>query len=277
MPSTASSSPKTWQQIAHAKRSNTNALIPSKWLLSSSSPYLSKENCPDATKIPSEILSSSELEMTSAPTEMLLQNLREGKWSAVQVTEAFCHRAALAHQLTNCLAEIFFSTALSRAQELDTYFKTHKRPIGSLHGLPVSLKDTFRVAGVETGMGYVGWLGKTETKESQSGVVNALERAGAVFYVKTNVPTSLMSGETDNNIMGYTWNPNNRNLSSGGSSGGEAALIAMNGSPLGMGTDIAGSIRIPAAANGIYGFRPSHGRLPTVGVANSVISHFILP
>lgn len=79
-----------------------------------------------------------------------------------------------------------------------------------------------------------------------------------------------MAGETVNNIIGYTYNPKNRNLSSGGSSGGEGALIGLKGSPVGFGTDIGGSIRIPAAFNGLYGIRPSSGRLPYEGMANSM-------
>nr|POE49004.1 acetamidase [Quercus suber] len=79
-----------------------------------------------------------------------------------------------------------------------------------------------------------------------------------------------MCGETVNNIVGYTLNPKNRNLSCGGSSGGEGALIGVRGSPLGLGTDIGGSIRIPAGFNGLYGLRPSTGRLPYEGMANSM-------
>jgi amidase len=81
-----------------------------------------------------------------------------------------------------------------------------------------------------------------------------------------------MTGETINNIIGYTFNPKNRNLSSGGSSGGESALICLKGSPIGFGTDIGGSIRIPAGFNGLYGIRPSHGRMPNEGMANSMVS-----
>jgi amidase len=80
----------------------------------------------------------------------------------------------------------------------------------------------------------------------------------------------LMAGETANNIIGYTWNPKNRHLATGGSSGGEGALIGLKGSPVGFGTDIGGSIRIPAAFNGLYGIRPSSGRLPYEGMANSM-------
>lgn len=126
-------------------------------------------------------------------------------------------------------------------------------------------------------MGYVGWIDtheglkdSTKKKSYESEMVRELRNLGAVLYVKTSVPHTLMSGETINNIIGYTWNPKNRNLCSGGSSGGEGALIGLRGSPAGFGTDIGGSIRIPAAFNGLYGIRPSAGRMPYEGMANSM-------
>lgn len=85
-------------------------------------------------------------------------------------------------------------------------------------------------------MGYVSWIGHYATEDSV--MVTLLRKAGAVFYIKTSVPQTLMVGETFNNIIGQTVNPRNRNLSSGGSSGGEGALIGMRGSILGVGTDI---------------------------------------
>lgn len=149
--------------------------------------------------------------------------------------------------------------------------------MGSLHGLPVSLKDQFHIKGVETTMGYVGWIGTFEGKKDdvrarnfESEMVKELRDLGAVLFCKTSVPTTLMAGETANNIIGYTSNPKNRHLSSGGSSGGEGALIALRGSPAGFGTDIGGSIRVPASFNGIFGLRPSAGRLPSEGAANSM-------
>jgi len=176
----------------------------------------------------------------------------------------------------NCLHEIFFDAAIESAQELDQYFAKHKKPMGPLHGLPVSLKDQFHVKGVETHMGYVGWIGTFQGEKStgkekvyESEMVKELRNLGAVLYVKTAVPHTLMCGETTNNIIDYCWNPTNRNLSAGGSSGGEGALIALKGSVLGFGTDIGGSIRIPAAFNGLFGLRPSTGRLPYEGMANS--------
>jgi amidase len=178
---------------------------------------------------------------------------------------------------TNCLHEIFFDAALAEAQAQDDYFAKHKKPIGPLHGLPVSLKDQFHVKGVETTMGYVGWMGTFEGRRGtgkelvyESEMVRELRSLGAILYCKTAVPHTLMAGETVNNIIGYTWSPKNRLLSAGGSSGGEGALIGLKGSPVGFGTDIGGSIRIPAAFNGLYGLRPSAGRLPYDGMANSM-------
>lgn len=89
---------------------------------------------------------------------------------------------------------------------------------------------------------------------------------GAVLYCKTNLPQTIMTGDSDNNIFGRTLNPRNKSLTAGGSTGGEAALIALRGSILGVGTDIGGSIRVPAVCNGIYGFRPSVGLIPHGGV-----------
>lgn len=172
---------------------------------------------------------------------------------------------------------MFFEDGIAEAKKLDAYFAEHKKPIGPLHGLPVSLKDQCHVRGVETTMGYVGWIGTFEGKKGtgkekifESEIVRELRNLGAVLYCKTSVPHTLMTGETTNHIIGYTWNPKNMNLSAGGSSGGEGALIAMKGSPLGFGTDIGGSIRYPSGFNGLCGLRPSVGRVPYQGMANSM-------
>jgi amidase len=102
----------------------------------------------------------------------------------------------------NCLHEIFFDSAIESAQKLDQYFEKHKKPMGPLHGLPVSLKDQFHVKGVETHMGYVGWIGtfqgeKGTGKEKvyESEMVKELRNLGAVLYVKTAVPHTLMCGD----------------------------------------------------------------------------------
>jgi amidase len=98
------------------------------------------------------------------------------------------------------------------------------------------LKDQFHLKDVETTMGYVGWINTFEGKVGtgkdklfESEMVKELRNLGAVLYCKTSVPHTLMTGETTNNIIGYTLNPKNRNLTAGGSSGGEGALIGLRG------------------------------------------------
>lgn len=177
----------------------------------------------------------------------------------------------------NCLHEIRFKEALIEAEALDRHLATTRRPVGPLHGLPISLKDQFHVKGVDTSMGYVGWLGTFEGIQGdprhltfESVLTRELCELGAVLHCKTSVPATLLSGETANNIIDYTYNPTNRHLSAGGSSGGEGALVSMRGSVGGFGTDIGGSLRFPPAWNGLYGLKPSTGRLPYGGAANAM-------
>ncbi|KAL8955796.1 MAG: hypothetical protein Q9193_006478, partial [Seirophora villosa] len=264
-----------WQELARAKLDSINDSIPENWRVKS------LPSCEQQRNVTGDFirqyLSTEEAEITESTATTIVKKTSAGQWTAETVARAFCHRASLAHQLTNCLHETFFDAAIDNAKTLDEYYAANKKPIGPLHGLPVSLKDQFHVKGVETSMGYVGWIGTFEGKKGtgkervyESELVKELRDMGAILYCKTSVPHSLMSGETANNIIGYAFNPQNRNLSCGGSSGGEGALIGLRGSPVGFGTDIGGSVRIPAAFNGLYGLRPSSGRLPYEGMANSM-------
>ena len=161
---------------------------------------------------------------------------------------------------TNCLTVIMFDEGIAQAKKLDEHFAKTRKVVGPLHGLPVSLKDNFNIPGKPSSVGFCSWA--LDPMQQESTIVGILRDLGAVQYVKTNVPTAMMIPETVNNCYGRTVNPLNRNLTSGGSSGGESSLIAMRGSPLGVGTDIGGSLRIPAACTGIYTIRPSYGRFP---------------
>ena len=113
--------------------------------------------------------------------------------------------------------------------------KSKGKPLGPLHGLPISVKDSFQVAGTEATIGFVSFLGEKST--SNSPIVDILLSLGAVPYVKTNIPMTLMTADSDNNIFGRALNPHNTMLNAGGSSGGEGALVAFRGSPIGVGTD----------------------------------------
>ncbi|KAJ5773234.1 hypothetical protein N7457_008130 [Penicillium paradoxum] len=266
----------TWRTRGEAKRQSILDAIPQKWRLNDDVPSAAEQRDVTGDYI-RQFLTDREIEITEKDAVDIVAQTSTGHWSALEVTEAFCHRAALAHQLVNCLHEVFFEAAIEDAKQQDKYFAEHKVPIGPLHGLPVSLKDQFHIKGVETTMGYVGWVNTFQgqqndprTGKEESELVRELRNLGAILYCKTSVPATLMTGETINNIIGYTWNPKNRLLSSGGSSGGEGALIALRGSPAGFGTDIGGSVRIPAGFNSLYGLRPSSGRIPYQGAANSL-------
>ncbi|RGP69091.1 putative general amidase [Fusarium longipes] len=266
----------SWQDQAAAKRAETLDKISPEWKLSEKDLKHARQQRDITGFFIQQFLDNESISITSMKTAPILTALKERRLSAVQVVRAFCKRAAVAHQINNCLHEVFFDQALQRAEYLDDYYAKHNKPIGPLHGLPISLKDQFHVKGVDTTMGYVGWIGgnlgvsdhdKTHKIESQ--IVTELLSLGAVLYCKTSLPQTLLFGETKNNIIGETLNPNNRNLSCGGSSGGEAALIALGGSSVGVGTDIGGSLRIPTGFCGIFSIKPTSNRLSYRDAANT--------
>ncbi|KAH8743757.1 putative fatty-acid amide hydrolase [Diaporthe sp. PMI_573] len=216
-------------------------------------------------------LDTKQLEITTSVPSRLLEKMAVGIWTAEEVLVAFIIRATIAHHLTNPLSDVFFEKGLTRARELDAQLRRTGRPVGPLHGLPLSLKDLMNLEGHATTFGFVALA--DNIKSESDPVVARLHDAGAVFYCKTNVPQSTMSGECNNFLYGRTSTPDNRNLSAGGSSGGEGSLIALKGSPLGIGTDIAGSIRTPANFNGVYGLCPTSGRLPCHSAKESSLEY----
>ncbi|KAF5675380.1 general amidase [Fusarium circinatum] len=266
---------KSWEARAAAKRAATLDKIPSEWRLSSGELERAQDQRDITKSFIEDFLDEETVSITSLDTVKILNAVSEQKLTATKVVRAFCQRAAVAHQINNCLHEIFFDQAFERARFLDNYFNKHGKTLGPLHGLPISLKDQFHVKGVDTTMGYVGWIygnlgvdpDKTHTVESQ--IVTELLSLGAVLYCKTSLPQTLLFGETKNNIIGQTLNPINQNLSCGGSSGGEAALMALGGSSVGVGTDIGGSLRIPAGFCGIFSIKPTSNRLSYRDVANT--------
>ncbi|OAX42358.1 general amidase [Rhizopogon vinicolor AM-OR11-026] len=254
-----------WTDLVAEKKQRQVKSIPQDWLVSPP-----PDSTLDVTGFPETcgLLNAREIEMTNTSVDVLLERLASGEWTSVDVTTAFYKRAIVAQQLVNCLTEIFVDRALARAAELDDHLKKTGKVVGPLHGLPISLKDQICIKGLETTMGYVSWIGQYAEKNAV--LVDILLECGAVPFVRTNIPQTLMWPESFNNVFGRTTNPYNRSLTSGGSSGGEGALIALQGSPVGVGSDIGGSIRIPAAFCGLYGLRPSYGRVPYSGARNSL-------
>ncbi|XP_068949175.1 fatty-acid amide hydrolase 1-like [Petaurus breviceps papuanus] len=139
---------------------------------------------------------------------------------------------------------------------------------GLLYGVPISLKECFQCKDLDSTLGLCQNIGFPATEDSV--VVQVLKKQGAIPFVHTNVPQSMYSFDCSNPIFGRTLNPLNFSKSPGGSSGGEGALIAGGGSILGLGSDIGGSIRFPAAFCGICGLKPTSGRISKRGMKNCV-------
>lgn len=136
-------------------------------------------------------------------------------------------------------------------------------PLGPLHGVPFTIKDTFDTAGVRTTRGSRVFEDLVPDRDATA--VARLKEAGGILLGKTNVPEFALWWETDNLIFGRTVNPWDAERTAGGSSGGEAAAIAAGLSPLGIGSDLGGSIRLPAHYCGVVGLKPTHGRVPLTG------------
>ncbi|VDC00957.1 unnamed protein product [Peniophora sp. CBMAI 1063] len=202
----------------------------------------------------------------NATATEIVSRIGKGEWTATQVLEAYIARAAQAQKLTLCLTEVLFEQARAEAKQLDEDFAQTKKLKGPLHGVPVSLKDMFQVSGVDSTIGYTSWINRPA--KSDALLVRLLREAGAVQFVKTNVPQTLLAFECSNPLWGRALNPWSAAHTPGGSSGGEGALLAMDGSALGVGTDIGGSIRIPAHYCGIYALKPGWGRSSTEGTTS---------
>lgn len=248
-----------WKEKVDAKKKEILGKIPQEWVIDSKEVEVLRQ---DIMGAPAKLLSPEELKITETSSAIeLSKKLASGELKSLDVAKAFMHRAAIATQLTNCGTEIFFDKGLERAKKLDEYFEEHKKLIGPFHGLPISIKDSFNHEGIDTTTGYTEFIGNADTHENSS-MVNMLYDLGAVLYIKTNIPQTMMTGDSENNIFGRTLNPNNPKLTAGGLSGGEGAIVRQRGSILGVGTDIAGSIRIPSACCYTYGFKPTTYRLP---------------
>ncbi|NXE86151.1 VDHAP protein, partial [Menura novaehollandiae] len=130
---------------------------------------------------------------------------------------------------------------------------------GLLYGIPISIKDHINCKGHISSAGMVKFLG--QVKEEDSVIVQVLKHQGGIPFVKTNIPQTMINYDCSNLIFGQTLNPLNHQKSPGGSSGGEGALISGGGSILGIGSDVAGSIRLPSSFCGLCGLKPTGNRI----------------
>ena len=153
--------------------------------------------------------------------------------------------------------------AMDHAKEAEKALYKSEANIGPLHGVPYTIKDSIDVSGFRTSSGSL--ITSKSIANENAPVVERLKNAGGILIGKTNTPEFTLWWETDNRVFGRTNNPHDITRTPGGSSGGEAAAIAALLSPIGIGSDSGGSIRVPASYCGIFGLKPTHGRVPITG------------
>ncbi len=192
------------------------------------------------------------------------EGLDRGDFSSRELTDAHLARIATVDPKVRAFTTVFAERARDEADRSDQErAEGHRR--GPLHGLPVSVKECFDLEGQATTLGIPAWRDRRAPRDAA--MVQALRQAGAVILGRTNLSQTMLFAESRNPIYGETVNPFSSKHSPGGSSGGEGAAVAAGMSPLGIGTDIGGSIRTPASFTGIVGFKPTLDRLPTTGQA----------
>ena len=201
-------------------------------------------------------------EIIYASASELARAIREKEVSSSEVVEAYYARIAEANPKVNAVVLLTEDAARARAREADEAL-ARGESWGPLHGVPVTIKDAFEMAGVVSAGGTKGRA--AHVPEEDAAGVARYKGAGAVILGKTNTPEVSLAFESDNLVYGQTKNPYDLTRTPGGSSGGEAAAIASGMSPLGLGSDAGGSIRLPAHFCGIAGIKPTSGRTPRTG------------
>jgi len=214
-------------------------------------------------------------EIISLDATSLLNHIHEQIITSYESVLAYCLRTAEHGKVNNWITEVLFEEALDQAKVSDEIIKKNKlegKPILPLQGLPLSIKDNFIIKGKFSTIGICKFLSDknedgslTNLAKEDGYFVKLMREKGAVIYVKTNTPQNMMATESTNNLWGATLNPWNNKKTCGGSSGGEGGIIGGFCSPMGIGTDIGGSIRIPSVYCGIYGFKPTATRLCRIG------------
>jgi amidase len=201
-------------------------------------------------------------EIIYASASELARAIRRGEVSSAEVVEAHLSHIEQVNPRLNAVVHLTADAARRRAREADEA-RGRGEEWGPLHGVPVTIKDAFETAGVVSA-GGTGGRAAYVPEEDAAGVAR-LKAAGAVVLGKTNVPEISLAFESDNLVYGRTHNPYDLTRTPGGSSGGEGAAVASGMSPLGLGSDAGGSIRVPAHFCGVAGLKPTSGRTPRTG------------
>jgi amidase len=186
----------------------------------------------------------------------LAAGVRDGRWTAAELVELSLGALAAAHERTGCVAALDAERARATAERLDDQLRSGRPPTGPLHGVPFTAKDWLDAEGLP---GTGGWIRHRDRRPDRDATAVArLRSAGAVLVAKT---APLAESE----LYGVVRNPHDPDRSPGASSSGEGAAVGAGASPLGLGSDSGGSVRLPAAWCGVAGLKPTAGRVPTTG------------
>ncbi|MAO89064.1 MAG: amidase [Dehalococcoidia bacterium] len=201
-------------------------------------------------------------DLTTYSASKLAELIRNNVVSSEEVVKSHISRIKEVNPKLNAVVVLTEKSALNSAREADSLTQKSKS-LPPLHGVPVTIKDAFEVAGVISTGGTLGRKDYVPNIDATS--VKRLKQAGAIILGKTNLPEISMGFESSNLVYGTANNPFDVKRIPGGSSGGEASIIAAGGSPFGIGSDAGGSIRWPAHCCGIVGMKPTTGRAPRTG------------
>lgn len=222
---------------------------------------LSDSNDNDSAKV------WSQSELVELTATQAAEQIKSGQLTSVELTRALINQAK-AYDYLNAFITLNETKALARAAELDAAYDAGSTT-GALFGVPVIFKDNIHVAGIKNTAGTPGLSDFIPSENAL--VVQALLDEGAIALGKTNMHELALGITSDNAAYGAVGNPYNPANTAGGSSGGNGAAIAARMAPIALGTDTGGSVRIPAALNGIFSLRPTMGRYAQEGV--TPISH----
>jgi aspartyl-tRNA(Asn)/glutamyl-tRNA(Gln) amidotransferase subunit A len=202
------------------------------------------------------------IELIRSDATELAALIRTGQVSSVEVVRAHLDRIDAVNPKVNAIVTVA-DGAVDAARAADDELAAGG-PVGPLHGVPFTVKDSFDTAGVLTQRGSPIFAGRIPDTDATA--VARMKAAGGILLGKTNLPEFSYAVDSDNLLTGDTNNPWDLDRTAGGSSGGESGAIAAGMSPIGLGSDLAISVRGPAANTGIAALKPTHGRIPMTGV-----------